>query len=170
MAAFTITAEREKVIDFSKPFMTLGISILYRVHMVRAPGGREWLGPSTGGVGTGDGLDAGGSAAMESAGAAALTRPLPPRAASLATSPSWTPSPLPCGSSCFSPTWLSAVSCSWLPGEWPGEGRGEAGAQPPAHKPPTPCVRACVRALHCPSTLAEHRGATGAPNLPCLHF
>lgn len=36
VAAFTITAEREKVIDFSKPFMTLGISILYRVHMVRA--------------------------------------------------------------------------------------------------------------------------------------
>ncbi|KAL0609652.1 Glutamate receptor ionotropic, kainate 5 [Plecturocebus cupreus] len=34
VAAFTITAEREKVIDFSKPFMTLGISILYRVHMV----------------------------------------------------------------------------------------------------------------------------------------
>ncbi|XP_064557688.1 glutamate receptor ionotropic, kainate 5-like, partial [Zonotrichia leucophrys gambelii] len=33
VAAFTITAEREKVIDFSKPFMTLGISILYRVHM-----------------------------------------------------------------------------------------------------------------------------------------
>lgn len=39
MAAFTITAEREKVIDFSKPFMTLGISILYRVHMVPSPGG-----------------------------------------------------------------------------------------------------------------------------------
>lgn len=38
VAAFTITAEREKVIDFSKPFMTLGISILYRVHMVRLPG------------------------------------------------------------------------------------------------------------------------------------
>lgn len=37
MAAFTITAEREKVIDFSKPFMTLGISILYRVHMVHFP-------------------------------------------------------------------------------------------------------------------------------------
>lgn len=34
MAGLTITAEREKVIDFSKPFMTLGISILYRVHMV----------------------------------------------------------------------------------------------------------------------------------------
>lgn len=36
VAGLTITAEREKVIDFSKPFMTLGISILYRVHMVRA--------------------------------------------------------------------------------------------------------------------------------------
>lgn len=35
MAAFTITSEREKVIDFSKPFMTLGISILYRVQLVR---------------------------------------------------------------------------------------------------------------------------------------
>ena len=33
VAAFTITAEREKVIDFSKPFMTLGISILYRVYI-----------------------------------------------------------------------------------------------------------------------------------------
>lgn len=35
MAGFTITSEREKVIDFSKPFMTLGISILYRVQLVR---------------------------------------------------------------------------------------------------------------------------------------
>lgn len=34
VAAFTITSEREKVIDFSKPFMTLGISILYRVQLV----------------------------------------------------------------------------------------------------------------------------------------
>lgn len=42
MAAFTITAEREKVIDFSKPFMTLGISILYRVHMVWLPWRRGW--------------------------------------------------------------------------------------------------------------------------------
>ncbi|KTF92669.1 hypothetical protein cypCar_00017067 [Cyprinus carpio] len=33
VAALTITAEREKVIDFSKPFMTLGISIMYRVHI-----------------------------------------------------------------------------------------------------------------------------------------
>lgn len=34
VAALTITAEREKVIDFSKPFMSLGISIMYRVHLV----------------------------------------------------------------------------------------------------------------------------------------
>lgn len=34
MAGLTITAEREKVIDFSKPYMTLGISIMYRVHLV----------------------------------------------------------------------------------------------------------------------------------------
>ncbi|XP_050184111.1 glutamate receptor ionotropic, kainate 5-like, partial [Myiozetetes cayanensis] len=40
VAAFTITAEREKVIDFSKPFMTLGISILYR-----CPHGRGFRGP-----------------------------------------------------------------------------------------------------------------------------
>lgn len=49
VAAFTITAEREKVIDFSKPFMTLGISILYRVHMVPLRGGwggAAWLCPS----------------------------------------------------------------------------------------------------------------------------
>ncbi|KAI3358983.1 hypothetical protein L3Q82_015369, partial [Scortum barcoo] len=38
VAGFTITSEREKVIDFSKPFMTLGISILYRVHLGRKPG------------------------------------------------------------------------------------------------------------------------------------
>ncbi len=37
VAGFTITSEREKVIDFSKPFMTLGISILYRVHLVNSP-------------------------------------------------------------------------------------------------------------------------------------
>ncbi|XP_075772161.1 LOW QUALITY PROTEIN: glutamate receptor ionotropic, kainate 5 [Pelodiscus sinensis] len=46
---FTITAEREKVIDFSKPFMTLGISILYRVHLVgasaRKPGYFSFLDP-----------------------------------------------------------------------------------------------------------------------------
>ncbi|CAB1348532.1 unnamed protein product [Coregonus sp. 'balchen'] len=40
VAGLTITAEREKVIDFSKPFMTLGISIMYRVHLVQLPGER----------------------------------------------------------------------------------------------------------------------------------
>uniref|UniRef100_A0A6I8PGA2 Glutamate receptor n=1 Tax=Ornithorhynchus anatinus TaxID=9258 RepID=A0A6I8PGA2_ORNAN len=45
VAAFTITAEREKVIDFSKPFMTLGISILYRVHIGRKPGYFSFLDP-----------------------------------------------------------------------------------------------------------------------------
>uniref|UniRef100_A0AAV2MAK9 Glutamate receptor n=1 Tax=Knipowitschia caucasica TaxID=637954 RepID=A0AAV2MAK9_KNICA len=45
VASFTITSEREKVIDFSKPFMTLGISILYRVHMGRKPGYFSFLDP-----------------------------------------------------------------------------------------------------------------------------
>ncbi|XP_052000753.1 glutamate receptor ionotropic, kainate 5-like isoform X1 [Xyrauchen texanus] len=45
VAAFTITSEREKVIDFSKPFMTLGISILYRVHIGRKPGYFSFLDP-----------------------------------------------------------------------------------------------------------------------------
>ncbi|XP_034030303.1 glutamate receptor ionotropic, kainate 5 isoform X2 [Thalassophryne amazonica] len=45
VAAFTITSEREKVIDFSKPFMTLGISILYRVHLARKPGYFSFLDP-----------------------------------------------------------------------------------------------------------------------------
>uniref|UniRef100_A0A8C4QTL6 Glutamate ionotropic receptor kainate type subunit 5 n=1 Tax=Eptatretus burgeri TaxID=7764 RepID=A0A8C4QTL6_EPTBU len=45
VASFTITAEREKVIDFSKPFMTLGISILYRVHVARKPGYFSFLDP-----------------------------------------------------------------------------------------------------------------------------
>ncbi|TRY94791.1 hypothetical protein DNTS_035659 [Danionella cerebrum] len=45
VAGFTITSEREKVIDFSKPFMNLGISILYRVHMGRKPGYFSFLDP-----------------------------------------------------------------------------------------------------------------------------
>ncbi|XP_066515623.1 glutamate receptor ionotropic, kainate 5-like isoform X4 [Hoplias malabaricus] len=45
VAGFTITSEREKVIDFSKPFMTLGISILYRVHIGRKPGYFSFLDP-----------------------------------------------------------------------------------------------------------------------------
>lgn len=38
---------------------------------------------------------------------------LPCRAASLAISPSWTPFPPVCGSSCCSPIWPSAASSSW---------------------------------------------------------
>ncbi|CAL8292843.1 unnamed protein product [Merluccius merluccius] len=45
VASFTITSEREKVIDFSKPFMSLGISILYRVHLGRKPGYFSFLDP-----------------------------------------------------------------------------------------------------------------------------
>uniref|UniRef100_A0A8D0DEJ0 Glutamate receptor n=1 Tax=Sander lucioperca TaxID=283035 RepID=A0A8D0DEJ0_SANLU len=45
VAGFTITSEREKVIDFSKPFMTLGISILYRVQLSRKPGYFSFLDP-----------------------------------------------------------------------------------------------------------------------------
>ncbi|KAM6959482.1 glutamate receptor ionotropic, kainate 5 [Aplochiton taeniatus] len=45
VAGFTITSEREKVIDFSKPFMSLGISILYRVQMGRKPGYFSFLDP-----------------------------------------------------------------------------------------------------------------------------
>ncbi|XP_043936952.1 glutamate receptor ionotropic, kainate 4 [Protopterus annectens] len=50
VAGLTITAEREKVIDFSKPFMTLGISIMYRVHMGRKPGYFSFLDPFSPGV------------------------------------------------------------------------------------------------------------------------
>uniref|UniRef100_A0A8D2Q188 Glutamate receptor n=1 Tax=Varanus komodoensis TaxID=61221 RepID=A0A8D2Q188_VARKO len=50
VAGLTITAEREKMIDFSKPFMTLGISILYRVHMGRKPGYFSFLDPFSPGV------------------------------------------------------------------------------------------------------------------------
>uniref|UniRef100_A0A8B9L1Y4 Glutamate receptor n=1 Tax=Astyanax mexicanus TaxID=7994 RepID=A0A8B9L1Y4_ASTMX len=50
VAGLTITAEREKVIDFSKPFMTLGISIMYRVHMGRRPGYFSFLDPFSPGV------------------------------------------------------------------------------------------------------------------------
>uniref|UniRef100_A0A672QF63 Glutamate receptor n=1 Tax=Sinocyclocheilus grahami TaxID=75366 RepID=A0A672QF63_SINGR len=50
VAALTITAEREKVIDFSKPFMTLGISIMYRVHIGRRPGYFSFMDPFSPGV------------------------------------------------------------------------------------------------------------------------
>ncbi|XP_053503645.1 glutamate receptor ionotropic, kainate 4-like [Ictalurus furcatus] len=50
VAGLTITAEREKVIDFSKPFMTLGISVMYRVHLGRRPGYFSFLDPFSPGV------------------------------------------------------------------------------------------------------------------------
>uniref|UniRef100_A0A674CWQ9 Glutamate receptor n=2 Tax=Salmo trutta TaxID=8032 RepID=A0A674CWQ9_SALTR len=50
VAGLTITSEREKVIDFSKPFMTLGISIMYTGHMTRRPGYWSFLDPFSPGV------------------------------------------------------------------------------------------------------------------------
>ncbi|CAB1316676.1 unnamed protein product, partial [Coregonus sp. 'balchen'] len=50
VAGLTITSEREKVIDFSKPFMTLGISIMYTAHMTRRPGYWSFLNPFSPGV------------------------------------------------------------------------------------------------------------------------
>ncbi|XP_055797763.1 glutamate receptor ionotropic, kainate 4-like isoform X3 [Salvelinus fontinalis] len=50
VAGLTITSEREKVIDFSKPFMTLGISIMYTAHMTRRPGYWSFLDPFSPGV------------------------------------------------------------------------------------------------------------------------
>lgn len=47
MAPLTITYVREKVIDFSKPFMTLGISILYRKPNGTNPGVFSFLNPLT---------------------------------------------------------------------------------------------------------------------------
>ena len=148
VAAFTITAEREKVIDFSKPFMTLGISILYRVHMVWLPWRRGWgwgvaLRPK-GGRGCGLDLPAlvgpVGPGALGGAGRgdSALT-PSPTRAASLATFPSWTLSLRLCGSSCFLPIWPSVASCSWPPGESTAcclGGRGRGGGK-------SRCLRGC---------------------------
>ncbi|XP_010868626.1 glutamate receptor ionotropic, kainate 4 isoform X1 [Esox lucius] len=50
IAGLTITSEREKVIDFSKPFMTLGISIMYTAHMTRQPSYWSFLDPFSPGV------------------------------------------------------------------------------------------------------------------------
>uniref|UniRef100_A0A4W4FLL3 Glutamate receptor n=1 Tax=Electrophorus electricus TaxID=8005 RepID=A0A4W4FLL3_ELEEL len=47
VAPLTITYVREKVIDFSKPFMTLGISILYRKPNGTNPGVFSFLNPLT---------------------------------------------------------------------------------------------------------------------------
>ena len=38
IAPLTITAEREEVIDFSKPFMSLGISIMIQKPLKSSPG------------------------------------------------------------------------------------------------------------------------------------
>ena len=38
IAPLTITSVREKVIDFSKPFMSLGISIMIKKNLKKSPG------------------------------------------------------------------------------------------------------------------------------------
>ncbi|KAJ7996851.1 hypothetical protein DPEC_G00222810 [Dallia pectoralis] len=50
IAGLTITSEREKVIDFSKPFMTLGISIMYTAHMTHPPSYWSFLDPFSPGI------------------------------------------------------------------------------------------------------------------------
>ncbi|XP_059614013.1 glutamate receptor 1-like [Phlebotomus argentipes] len=45
IASMTITAERERVIDFSKPFMSLGISIMIKKPMKQQPGVFSFLNP-----------------------------------------------------------------------------------------------------------------------------
>ena len=45
IAPITITSERERVIDFSKPFMSLGISIMIKKPMKQKPGVFSFLNP-----------------------------------------------------------------------------------------------------------------------------
>ena len=45
MAALTITAERERMIDFSKPFMDLGISIMIKKPTKKFPGVFSFMDP-----------------------------------------------------------------------------------------------------------------------------
>ncbi|XP_060535299.1 glutamate receptor 1-like [Cylas formicarius] len=45
IAALTITSERERVVDFSKPFMSLGISIMIKKPMKQKPGVFSFLNP-----------------------------------------------------------------------------------------------------------------------------
>ncbi|XP_046997299.1 glutamate receptor 1-like [Schistocerca americana] len=45
IASMTITSERERVIDFSKPFMSLGISIMIKKPMKQKPGVFSFLNP-----------------------------------------------------------------------------------------------------------------------------
>jgi glutamate receptor, ionotropic, invertebrate len=45
IASMTITSERERVIDFSKPFMSLGISIMIKKPIKQNPGVFSFLNP-----------------------------------------------------------------------------------------------------------------------------
>jgi len=45
IAPMTITSERERVIDFSKPFMSLGISIMIKKPIKQKPGVFSFLNP-----------------------------------------------------------------------------------------------------------------------------
>jgi len=45
IAPMTITAERERVIDFSKPFMSLGISIMIKKPVKQTPGVFSFMNP-----------------------------------------------------------------------------------------------------------------------------
>jgi len=45
IAPLTITSERERVIDFSKPFMSLGISIMIKKPIKQKPGVFSFLNP-----------------------------------------------------------------------------------------------------------------------------
>lgn len=45
VAPMTITSERERVIDFSKPFMSLGISIMIKKPVKPNPGVFSFLNP-----------------------------------------------------------------------------------------------------------------------------
>lgn len=45
IAPMTITSERERVIDFSKPFMSLGISIMIKKPVKQKPGVFSFLNP-----------------------------------------------------------------------------------------------------------------------------
>lgn len=45
IAPLTITSERERVIDFSKPFLSLGISIMIKKPVKQKPGMLTFLSP-----------------------------------------------------------------------------------------------------------------------------
>lgn len=45
IAPLTITSERERVVDFSKPFLSLGISIMIKKPVKQKPGVLTFLSP-----------------------------------------------------------------------------------------------------------------------------